>query len=474
MATCGDSGSGLPGKAQTALNKRLLVVLSSLALACACSGGGGGGSSGPGGPPPVTPSPPPTMPPPHKISHVIIIVQENRSFNNLFYGYPGAKTATFGFDSTGQKLMLRPVGFEAPWDVEHAADGFLKACNGTGSIPGTNCRMNGFDREIIGCGGSGQPPCPFKYPEYSYVPHSETKPYFDMARQYVLSDEMYASNFDASSFVSHLYIIAGQAESSINYPTTAWGCPGGPSDKVGIVNQQRHYPVGYEVPCWNTNTLGDELDKKGLTWAFYAPPVNSGDGIWSTYQAINHIYNGPDWKQDVFAPPTQFLTDVSGGHLRNVTWVMPTYTNSDHPGSKSTTGPSWVASLVNVVGQSKYWNSTAIFVFWDDYGGMYDSEPPAYADYDGLGLRLPLLIISPYAKTGKVSHVHYEHGSILRFVEDQFGLPRLAASDARAVSPEDDSFDFTQSPRKFVPISAPYTMNYFMRQPIDYRPPDSE
>jgi phospholipase C len=129
---------------------------------------------------------------------------------------------------------------------------------------------------------------------------------------------------------------------------------------------------------------------------------------------------------------------------------------------------------VNAVGESQYWNSSAIFVFWDDYGGWYDSEPPAYVDYDGLGIRLPLLVISPYAKKGHVSHVHYEHGSILRFVEDTFGLGRLSASDSRAASPARDCFNFKQSPRAFVPIKAPYGADYFKGEPADNRAPDAE
>jgi phospholipase C len=121
-------------------------------------------------------------------------------------------------------------------------------------------------------------------------------------------------------------------------------------------------------------------------------------------------------------------------------------------GSGSVTGSSWVASLVNAVGESKYWNSTAIFILWDSYGGWYDPEPPEYLDEEGLGFRVPLVIVSPYAKRGYVSHVHYEHGSILKFAEDQFGLERLAASDRRANSPERDAFDFSKPPRKFVPF----------------------
>ncbi len=96
-----------------------------------------------------------------------------------------------------------------------------------------------------------------------------------------------------------------------------------------------------------------------------------------------------------------------------------------------------MASLVNAIGQSKYWNNTAIFIFWDDYGGWYDPEPPAYIDYDGLGIRVPMVIVSAYAKKGYVSHVHYEHGSILKFVEDQFGLGRLSASDTTCHLPRE-------------------------------------
>ena len=171
-------------------------------------------------------------------------------------------------------------------------------------------------------------------------------------------------------------------------------------------------------------------------------------GIWSAYQNVNHIYNGADWAKDVISPQTNFFSDVSNGKLRDLTWITPTCDNSDHAGCGSKTGPSWVASLVNAIGESKYWDSTAIFIFWDDYGGWYDPAAPKKLDYDGLGMRLPLLIVSAYAKKGLVSHTHYEHGSILKFVEETFGLPALAASDKRATAP-DDAFDFNAPPRKF-------------------------
>jgi phospholipase C len=409
-----------------------------------------------------------------KIQHVVIIVQENRSFNNLLYGFPGATTQTYGYNTSGQQITLQPVGLETTWDLDHSSTSFFEACNGTGSIPGTNCQMNGFNQEYVGCGHRSQPQCPNANPPYSYVPHSETKPYFELGKQYVVADQMYASNFDASSFISHQYIIAGQAESSVNYPYGAWGCDGGSGDLIGIVGPQRQVPDGYQQACYTDTTLGQEADSAGVTWAFYTGAINGDGGLWSAYQANKYVYYGSDWKNDVIWPQTNFFNDVSNGKLRQISWVTPTCENSDHAGCGSNTGPAWVASLVNAIGESQYWDSTAIVIFWDDYGGWYDPEAPAYVDYDGLGLRIPMIVVSPYAKKRFVSHVHYEHGSILKFVEDQFGLPRLSASDTRATSIEKDCFNFKKAPRPFTPIQTVLGKEYFMRQPIDYRWPDTQ
>ena len=111
-------------------------------------------------------------------------------------------------------------------------------------------------------------------------------------------------------------------------------------------------------------------------------------------------------------------------------------------------------------------------MLWDEWGGWYDHVPPPYVDYDGLGIRVPLLVISPYAKRGFVSHVQYEHGSILKYIEDTFGLGRLAASDARANSPVPDAIDYRRKPRAFTPFRTPLSPEFFLRQPADSRPPD--
>ena len=404
-----------------------------------------------------------------KIQHIVIIVQENRSFNNLFYGFPGAKTVKYGYNTNGEKITLQPIGLETTWDIVHDYYDFLQSCNGTGSYPGTDCQMNGFDGEYWGCGRYSYPSCPNSNPPYSYVPHSETKPYFFMGKHYVLADQMYASNVDASSFISHQYIIAGQASSAVNYPSGSWGCEYS-GDYIGTLNSERQYGSNIQM-CFNNNTLGAEMDTAGLSWAYYASSVNGDGGIWSAYQNIAPIYHGPDWSNDVISPQTNFFSDVSNGKLRSLSWVTPTCANSDHAGCGAKTGPAWVASLVNAIGESQYWNSTAIFIFWDDYGGWYDPEPPAELDYDGLGMRIPMLVVSAYAKNGHVSHTHYEHGSILKFVEETFGLPAMAASDKRATAP-DDAFDFTKPPRKFETVPSEHGINYFMHQAPDHRNPD--
>ena len=132
--------------------------------------------------------------------------------------------------------------------------------------------------------------------------------------------------------------------------------------------------------------------------------------------------------------------------------MSPNDANSDHAGfGKQDTGPAWVAQDRQRRRHSKYWNSTAIIVVWEDWGGWYDHVPPPQLDYAGLGFRVPMIVVSPYAKSGYVSHTQYEFGSIIRFVEDTFGLGRLGTTDTRATS-IGDVFDFTQQARKFTKI----------------------
>ncbi|HKU82200.1 MAG TPA: alkaline phosphatase family protein, partial [Candidatus Tumulicola sp.] len=197
-----------------------------------------------------------------------MIVQENRSFDDLFQGYPGADTQSWGYDSKGDKVALQPIVLETSWDIDHSATAYFAACDGSGSLPGTNCKMDGFDKEGLTCSRGAHPYCPPPLSQYGYVPHSETKPYFAMAKQYVLADRMFTSNFDGSSFVSHQYIIAGQANSTVDFPNSPiWGCDGGKGDVISTITQQRTFGPSIRA-CFQDQTLGDEMDAAGVTWRY--------------------------------------------------------------------------------------------------------------------------------------------------------------------------------------------------------------
>jgi phospholipase C len=372
-----------------------------------------------------------------KIQHVIYIIQENRSFNFMFNKFKGALTQDYGYDTNGHKIPLHEQSISASWDIDHSSNGFFAAYN--------NGKINGWNNEYACCGQ----PSNFAY---AYAPPSEVKTYWKMAEEYVLADEFFQSNLDGS-YIAHQYAIAAYANHEVNFPSSYWGCQGGPYDTLPTLNSDRS--IGPDVPtCENYETLGDELDSASLSWRFYTYPYNGDGGLWNAYSAVEHIYNGPDYVNDVITPASNFIQDVGNGTLSAVTWITPTFENSDHSGFDSTGGPAWVASLVNAVGESQFWNSSAIFIIWDDWGGWFDPVAPIYEDYDGLGFRIPMIAISPYAKKGYVTHVQYESSSVLRFMEDNFGLQPLAASDTRAADPASDVFDFSQAPRTFKPFKA--------------------
>ena len=156
-----------------------------------------------------------------KIQHVVYIIQENRSFDNLFQGYPGADTVSSGKDSHGKTIELQPYPLGRPYDIDHSVHAMFQACNGTGKLPGTDCKMDGFDQEWA-LGGP-------KNPQYVYAPYKQVKPYWDMAHEWVVGDRMFQSQLD-ESFIAHQYIIAAQAAFAADLPSGRWGCGGGKFD----------------------------------------------------------------------------------------------------------------------------------------------------------------------------------------------------------------------------------------------------
>ncbi len=412
------------------LKQAVLTVFVTLALS-GCGGGGGGTS---GGSSVVLPSVPPTIHANDVIKHVVVIVQENRSFDNLFHNFPGADTVSSGSASDGSTIPLRPVSFAFGIDPNHDYGSFKASLNGG--------VMNGFDQ--IGAFPHAAPLI-----AYSYVPQNEVQPYFDLASAYALSDRTFQSN-NAASYGAHQYLIAGQSGGATNVPSgMPWGCDAPAGSVVPTLAPDGTFGTPL-TPCFDYQTVGDSLDRANVTWAYYAPTVidpsakDVAGAIWSPYDAIRHIRYGSDWAANQIAPETTILDDIASSSLRGVSIVSPDGYNSDHARFPSTTGPAWVASIVQAIGASRYWKDTAIFVIWDDWGGWYDHVRPPYIDQNGAGFRVPLIAISPYAKHGYVSHVQLETASVTHFIEEVFGLPSLGQRDATS-NPPDDMFDYTQS-----------------------------
>jgi phospholipase C len=276
----------------------------------------------------------------------------------------------------------------------------------------------------------------------------------------------------ASSFPSHQFIIAGQSPYAFGSPSnsTYWGCDAPPGTTVNGIDANGNGTPNV-FPCFDYNTIGDLLDRAGHSWRVYTPEIGLPDGLLDGFDAIRHIRYGPDWNATYDTPETNVLTDIPAGKLADFTYVYPQDENSDHAEGGTATGPAWVASIVNAIGESQFYANTAIFVTWDDWGGWYDHVPPQQLDAYGLGFRVPLMVISPYAKRGYVSHVQHEFGSILKFTEETFGLGSLGTADARA-DDLSDCFDFTQTPGTYTPVATKYRAAYFIAHAHDLDRPD--
>ncbi len=403
-----------------------------------------------------------------QISHVIIVIQENRSFDNLFATFPGAEGTTTGKLHDGTTIPLKARKLENKMVLNNSWPAFVTDYD--------NGKMDGFDLVWV---NEHQCTC-----AYQYVKPSQIKPYWSMAKQYVLADHMFPTQA-SGSFTAHLDLIRGDTKinsyaSLIDFPPHGpWGCDAAPGIKTSLLTDTQEYLyLEGPFPCFTFQTMRDLLDAKSVSWKYYTPSIKThGGDIWNPFDAIQQVRNGSEWGTNVTWPETTIFTDISSGTLPAVSWVVPDGQNSDHPaqqawGIKKDTGPSWVAQIVNAVGQSSYWNSSAIVVVWDDWGGFYDHVAPPQLDYTGLGFRVPMIVVSPYAKAAYVSHTQYEFGSILKFVEDTFSLGSLGTSDSRATS-IGDVFNFKGPVRRFKPIEAEYSKSYFLREKPSNMPVDT-
>jgi phospholipase C len=385
------------------------------------------------------------------IKHIVYLVKENRTFDNYFARYPGADGARTGLTSTGERVKLTVHPDVLLGDIGH---GFL---DGVVSINGG--RMDGFDRIPI----NGE-----SLAGYSSFTREGIPAYWAYADNFVLGDRMFSSMY-GPTFPEHLYTIGAQAGRVVGnkhdrglYVPNVNGKEGvyctdpgelvyrfrrlSKAEQEKVMKAEERADLDTvddywreDQPCFNFKVLPDTLNKEGISWRYY-----TGYGDWrNALHAIRHIRFSRYWKENIF-PTSDIITDIKKGELAEVTWAVPPIGFNEHPGGPSVCmGENWTVEYVNAIMRSKYWKSTAIFLTWDDFGGFYDHVPPPHYDEMGLGPRVPLLIISPWAKKGFIDHTTYEFSSVLKFIETNFGLPSLTERDARA----DDmmgAFDFDQ------------------------------
>lgn len=459
--------------------------------------------------------------------HVIVIFQENRTPDNLFQGLcvpPFGKSNSCSTTPTGKQYNIQtsnwldkhsPTGFTQPaplplvnqYDLFHTHALWVAQCDS-----GTNkkCKMDGAgDITCIPtsvCNGTPNPQ--FKY--VNYTQDGILNPYLELATQYGWANYMFQTN-QGPSFPAHQYIFAATSALSLEDdhagtfaaentqgPGFSTGCVADPGVTVQLIDAFGVEDRGNTIfPCFEHDTVADLLNPLSISWRYYAPGPN---GIWTAPNAINHICQpsggqclGSDWLNNVDLKSADVLTDISNCNLRQVTWVMPTGDNSDHARDNTGGGPSWVASIVNAIGNSwsnsnhkcDYWgnnsqDSTAIFITWDDWGGWYDHEPPPILAFPQggyqYGFRVPLIVVSAYTPPRLISNQRHDFGSIIRYIEHNFGIAEgaLSFADARAHTDLTGFFNLSHAPRTFQTISTPKDAQFFLDDKTPQTAPDDD
>jgi len=338
------------------------------------------------------------------IQHIVVIMQENHSFDNMFGRFPGVNGYT---DQHASNPMRN--------DYSHSAASTAAAIDGG--------KMDQFPlRSSI------------QY-DQSDIPN-----YWSYAQHFGLSDNFFSS-MATSSTPNHMAMIAAQT-GGVYDSHPEQGCTS--VQNTLLYSKQLstgHAYWGY--PCYNINSLPQLLDNAGITWKYY-----STSGFWDPPLMIQSTFNSPNNHHT----PGQFVTDVQSGNLADVSWITPpSGMTSDHPPAPWQGGENFVAKQINAIMQSPYWANTAIFLTWDDWGGVYDHVPPPTIDNLGLGPRVPLIVISPYAKSGYISHVQGEFSSLVKFIEGDYGLGEGALGQRDAVKQTSDLMDFcdfSQTPQQ--------------------------
>jgi phospholipase C len=448
--------------------------------------------------------------------HVIVVVQENRTPDNLFQGLcsvPDACSVTPGsgqyniqtaawLDKTSQTGTTdpSPTPLGIGYDLGHNHASFVAACDANGDGA---CAMDSAAN--VKCKQRKQP-CPPRA-AFGYVDNSQgvVQPYLDLVHAYGWGNYMFQTN-QGPSFPAHQFLFGATSAPSADEDHAGTfaaenpgrndaggkaGCAAGPKSTVPLINAQ-----GIEftkvTSCFEHETLSDLVEAQGISWRYYGGTPN---GLWMAPNAIDHICSahgpqctGSEWSANVDLTPADVLSDISSNcSLRGVSWVTPDGASSDHAGDVRTTGgPSWVARIVDAVGAStctnpdgsSYWNTTAIIIVWDDWGGWYDHEAPTFEAFPQggyqMGFRVPLIVVSANTPVGFISNEREDFGSIVRFIEQNFGITEgaLTFSDARAMGDLTEFFSF--GARSFKPIRAPLSEKDFLAAKPSEIPVDTD
>ncbi|HYX23143.1 MAG TPA: alkaline phosphatase family protein [Thermoanaerobaculia bacterium] len=449
-----------------------------------------------------------------KFSHVVVIIQENRTPDNLFHGLCvspfGSATSCsttptssqYNVQTSNWKDKTSPGGVIQPtavalanaYDLSHAHPAWVTQCDLTAGA----CLMDGADG--VNCSGT----CPTK-PQFKFVANTNgiLNPYLNLATQYGWANYMFQTN-QGPSFPAHQFLFGGTSAPSAAddaagiFAAENMGGTGGTAGCIAAAGTtvKLIQPDGTEnqtiYPCFEHQTLPD-LFTNTVSWRYYTPSAGS---IWTAPNAIQHICQstgpggqcvGTAWTQNVDLTPSDVLTDIANCNLRSVSWVVPTGQNSDHAKSNDGGGPSWVASIVNAIGTSTacdngtgYWQDTAILITWDDWGGWYDHEPPTIlAAPEGgyqYGFRVPLIVVSAYTPAGYINNARHDFGTMLRFIEHNFSIHEgsLSFADARANGDLSAFFDLTATPRPFLSVAAPKKATFFLKDKRPKLDPDDD
>ncbi len=433
----------------------------------------------------------------HLIKHVVIIMQENRSFDEYFGAFPGADGLP---RQNGQFTVCVPDpangGCVKPYHdtTDVNGGGPHGAVNATADIDGG--KMDGFVAQAEsgrrGCANVTDPSCTNGRQATDVMGWKDAREipnYWAYAQDFTLQDHMFEPNA-SWSLPEHLFLVSEWSAKCANAAD--------PESCVNTLNNVTQPPVGRPnagqngrratpTPAASPNPMNTSLyawtdltwllNKDHVSWKYYVANGTEPDCEDDTEQTCVQkpqnpgtpgIWNPLPWFSDVkqdhqlgnIQDLDHFTAAAKGGNLPAVSWVVPNGKTSDHPPATTSAGQAYVTGLINTIMQSPGWSSTAIFLSWDDWGGFYDHVAPPSVDQNGYGLRVPGLVISPYARKGYIDHQTLSHDAYAKFIEDDFlggqrldpktdgrpdPRPDVRESEAQLGNLEAD-FDFSQKP----------------------------